>query len=176
MLFVPRSPTLLSDPVRRSTLADANEARDWRIYSELAQRLITQARRLYADEDLGLDLKNSVYALDSTTIDLCLSVFPWAHFRSTKAAVKAEISAVSSVPSPVPVSAVTTYVSALPATVSIDGAMRPLFTSEKSLASRPVTGRLNSTLHVAVVASLSTGTCWMRPGSALPPCCAGSPR
>ena len=76
------------DPVRRSTLADANEARDWRIYAELAQRLITQARRLYADEDLGLDLKNSVYALDSTTIDLCLSVFPWAHFRSTKAAVK----------------------------------------------------------------------------------------
>ena len=76
------------DPVRRSTLADANETRDWRIWAELAQRLIAQARKLYADEELGLDLKNSVYALDSTTIDLCLSVFPWAHFRTTKAAVK----------------------------------------------------------------------------------------
>jgi Domain of unknown function (DUF4372)/Transposase DDE domain len=76
------------EPVRRSTLADANETRDWRIYAEFAQRLITQARRLYVDEDLGLDLKNTVYALDSTTIDLCLSVFPWAHFRTTKAAVK----------------------------------------------------------------------------------------
>jgi len=76
------------DPVRRSTLADANEARDWRIYAELAQRLITQARRLYVNEDLGFDLANTVYALDSTTIDLCLAVFPWAHFRTTKAAVK----------------------------------------------------------------------------------------
>ena len=76
------------DPVRRSTLADANEARDWRIYAELAQRLIAQATRLYANEDLGLDLANTVYALDSTTIDLCLAVFPWAHFRTTKAAVK----------------------------------------------------------------------------------------
>jgi Transposase DDE domain/Domain of unknown function (DUF4372) len=76
------------EPVRRSTLADANEARNWCIYAELAQRLIAQARKLYADEDLGLDLKNSVYALDSTTIDLCLSVFPWAHFRTTKSAVK----------------------------------------------------------------------------------------
>ena len=76
------------DPVRRSTLADANEARDWRIYAELAQRLIVQARRLYANEDLGFDLANTVYALDSTTIDLCLAVFPWAHFRTTKAAVK----------------------------------------------------------------------------------------
>src|SRR6476646_5109733 len=73
------------DPVRRSTLADANEARDWRIYAELAQRLIVQARRLYTNEDLGFDLANTVYALDSTTIDLCLSVFPWAHFRTTKA-------------------------------------------------------------------------------------------
>ena len=71
-----------------ASTADANEARDWRIYAELAQRLIAQARKLYADEDLGLDLKNSVYALDSTTIDLCLSVFPWAHFRTTKSAVK----------------------------------------------------------------------------------------
>src|SRR6201993_2359499 len=72
------------DPVRRSTLADANEARDWRIYAELAQRLIVQARRLYANEDLGFDLANTVYALDSTTIALCLAVFPWAHFRTTK--------------------------------------------------------------------------------------------
>ena len=76
------------EPVRRSTLADANETRDWRIYASLAQGLIAQARKLYAGEDLGLDLKNTVYALDSTTIDLCLSVFPWAHFRSTKSAVK----------------------------------------------------------------------------------------
>jgi transposase len=75
-------------PVRRSTLADANEGRDWRIYAEVAQRLIAQARKLYADEDLALELTNTVYALDSTTIDLCLSVFPWAHFRKTKAAVK----------------------------------------------------------------------------------------
>jgi hypothetical protein len=76
------------EPVRRSTLADANEARDWRIYAEFAHRLIAQARRLYAGESLGVDLTNTVYALDSTTIDLCLSMFPWAHFRSTKAAVK----------------------------------------------------------------------------------------
>jgi len=76
------------EPVRRSTLADANEARDWRIYAEFAQRLIAQARRLYAEDSLGIELNNTVYALDSTTIDLCLSVFPWAHFRSTKAAVK----------------------------------------------------------------------------------------
>ena len=75
-------------PVRRSTLADANEARDWRIYADLAQRLIAQARKLYAKEDLGLELANTVYALDSTTIDLCLLVFPWAHFRTTKSAVK----------------------------------------------------------------------------------------
>ncbi len=75
-------------PIRRSTLADANESRDWRIHADFAQRLIAQARTLYASEDLGMDLNNSVYALDSTTIDLCLSMFPWAHFRSTKAAVK----------------------------------------------------------------------------------------
>ncbi len=75
-------------PVSRSTLADANESRDWRLYAELAQRLIQQARTLYAGEDLGLELSNTVYALDATTIDLCLSVFPWARFRSTKAAVK----------------------------------------------------------------------------------------
>jgi hypothetical protein len=78
----------LREPVRRSTLADANELRDWRIYAEFAQRLIVQARRLYASESLGVDLTNTVYALDSTTIDLCMSVFPWAHFRSTKSAVK----------------------------------------------------------------------------------------
>src|SRR5271154_4957595 len=78
----------LREPVRRSTLADANEARDWRIHAELSQRLIAQARKLYATEDLGLDLASTVYALDSTTIDLCLAVFPWAHFRTTKAAVK----------------------------------------------------------------------------------------
>ncbi|MBU1665651.1 MAG: IS4 family transposase [Gammaproteobacteria bacterium] len=76
------------EPVRRSTLADADESRDWRIWADFAQRLITQARALYASEDLGLELTNTVYALDSTTIDLCLSLFPWAHFRSTKAAVK----------------------------------------------------------------------------------------
>lgn len=78
----------IREPVSRSTLADANELRDWRIYAEFAQRLITQARRLYVGEDLGLDLSNAVYALDSTTIDLCLSMFPWAPFRATKAAVK----------------------------------------------------------------------------------------
>jgi hypothetical protein len=91
------------EKVRRSALADpafrcarrmptkrqdANEMRDGRIYPALAQTLIVRARKLYAGEDLGLDLTNTVYALDSTTIDLCLSVFPWAHFRSTKSAVK----------------------------------------------------------------------------------------
>ena len=76
------------DPVRRATLADANEARDWRIDADFAQRLIVQARRLYVSEDRGFDLANTVYALDATTIDLCLAVFPWAHFRTTKAAVK----------------------------------------------------------------------------------------
>ena len=74
--------------VSRSTLADANEVRDWRIYAEFAQRLIGIARGLYVDEPFGLDLKETVYALDSTTIDLCLSVFAWAPFRSTKAAIK----------------------------------------------------------------------------------------
>ena len=78
----------IRSPIKRSTLADANERRDWRIYAEFAQRLIAQARKLYSEEDLGLDLSNTVYALDSTTIDLCLSLFPWAPFRSTKAAVK----------------------------------------------------------------------------------------
>jgi hypothetical protein len=74
--------------ISRSTLADANEVRDWRIYAEFAQRLIAIARGLYVDEPFGVDLKETVYALDSTTIDLCLSVFAWAPFRSTKAAIK----------------------------------------------------------------------------------------
>jgi len=74
--------------VSRSTLADANEVRDWRIYAEFAQRLIGIARTLYVEEPFGVDLKETVYALDSTTIDLCLSVFAWAPFRSTKAAIK----------------------------------------------------------------------------------------
>jgi hypothetical protein len=69
-------------------LADANSARDWRIYADLAQLLIARARRLYVNEPLGVELDQTVYALDSTTIDLCLSLFPWARFRSTKAAVK----------------------------------------------------------------------------------------
>ena len=74
--------------VARNTLANANATRDWRIYCDFAQSLIGTARRLYADEAFGLDLEDTVYALDATTIDLCLSVFPWAPFRSTKAAVK----------------------------------------------------------------------------------------
>lgn len=74
--------------VKRSTLADANERRDWCIYADLAQRLIAQARKLYVDEPFGVDLNDTVYALDTTTIDLCLSVFPWAPFRTTKAAIK----------------------------------------------------------------------------------------
>jgi hypothetical protein len=74
--------------VSRSALADANEGRDWRIYFEFAQALIRIARRLYAKEPLGVELSETVYALDSTTIDLCLSLFPWAPFRQAKAAVK----------------------------------------------------------------------------------------
>jgi len=74
--------------ISRSTLAEANEARDWRIHAAFAQRLIGMARKLYVDEPFGVDLKETVYALDATTIDLCLSVFPWAPFRTTKAAVK----------------------------------------------------------------------------------------
>ena len=75
-------------PVKRSTLADANESRDWRLWSDLAALLIRRARKLYASESLGIELDNTVYALDSSTIDLCLSLFDWAPFRSTKAAVK----------------------------------------------------------------------------------------
>ena len=75
-------------PVHRSTLADANEKRDWRIWADLAAVLIRKARKLYCNEDLGIELSNTVYALDSTTIDLCLSIFDWAPFRTTKAAIK----------------------------------------------------------------------------------------
>jgi hypothetical protein len=74
--------------VVRSTLADANERRDWRIYADWAQTLIRRARKLYASEPFALELEQTVYALDATVIDLCLSLFPWAHFRSTKAAIK----------------------------------------------------------------------------------------
>jgi hypothetical protein len=74
--------------VARSTLADANESRDWRIYADFAQVLIAIARPLYAHDPIGVDLDQSLYALDSTTIDLCLSLFPWAKFRRHKAAVK----------------------------------------------------------------------------------------
>jgi len=74
--------------VSRSTIADANRVRDWRIYADLAQVLIRQARTLYQKEPIGIELDETVYALDSTTIDLCLNLFPWAHFRRTKAAVK----------------------------------------------------------------------------------------
>jgi hypothetical protein len=74
--------------IARNTLANANAVRDWRVYADLAQSLIGIARRLYAEEPFGVDLKETVYALDASTIDLCLSVFSWAPFRSTKAAIK----------------------------------------------------------------------------------------
>jgi hypothetical protein len=74
--------------VARSTLADANETRDWRIYADVAQSLISTARALYVNDPLAVDLANTVYALDATTIDLCLSVFPWAHYSSRHGAVK----------------------------------------------------------------------------------------
>lgn len=74
--------------VAKSTLADANEQRDWRLWEDLAKGLMRKARVLYAAEDLGLELENTVYALDSTTIDLSLSLFPWADFRSTKSGIK----------------------------------------------------------------------------------------
>ena len=74
--------------IKRSTLADANETRDWRIHAEFAQCLIARARKLYAGDSFGIELENTTYALDSTTIDLCLSLFPWALFRTTKSAVK----------------------------------------------------------------------------------------
>lgn len=78
----------LRGEVSRTTVADANESRDWRIYADLAHGLIRQARQLYANDDLGVELEQAVYALDATTIDLCLSLFPWARFRRTKGAVK----------------------------------------------------------------------------------------
>jgi hypothetical protein len=78
-------------PIARSTLADANERRDWRIYAEFAHALIAEARRLYAGEPWALELDQTVYALDATIIDLCLSVFPWAHFRSAKGGIKLHV-------------------------------------------------------------------------------------
>jgi hypothetical protein len=77
-----------AEPVAKSTLADANESRDWRIWEELARSLMRKARPLYAGEDLGVDLDNTIYALDSSTIDLTLTLFPWADFRQTKAGIK----------------------------------------------------------------------------------------
>ena len=77
-----------SKQISRNTLANANQIRHWQIYADFAQTLITTATELYADTDLGFDLDNTIYALDSTTIDLCLSMFPWATFRTTKSAVK----------------------------------------------------------------------------------------
>ena len=79
----------IKQPVPKSTLAEANESRDWRIYADYAQVLIKEARHLYEkDNEFKLDVKNMVYALDSSTIDLCLSLFPWAKFRKNKGAVK----------------------------------------------------------------------------------------
>ncbi len=75
-------------PIAKSTLADANEQRDWRLWQDLAQNLIRKARPLYVDEELGLDINNTIYALDSSTIDLSLTLFPWAEFRKTKAGIK----------------------------------------------------------------------------------------
>ena len=76
------------EPVRRSTLADANETRDWRIFADLARVLIATARPLYAGDPLGVELEETAYALDCTTIDLCLSLFPWARYRRLNAVVK----------------------------------------------------------------------------------------
>ena len=78
----------IGQPTARSTLADANEKRDWRIFSDFAHVLIEQASLLYAEEPFGAELKQAAYALDSTTIDLCLSMFPWAKYRRHKAAIK----------------------------------------------------------------------------------------
>lgn len=77
-----------SQPVAKSTLADANEQRDWRLWEDLAKGLMRKARSLYANEDRGLDLENTIYAIDSTTLDLSLTLFPWADFRKTKAGIK----------------------------------------------------------------------------------------
>jgi hypothetical protein len=78
----------IDSSISHGNMAHANQTRDWRIYADFAQILIQHAKQLYMGEDLGLDLDSTVYALDSTTIDLCLSLFPWAKFRHTKAAVK----------------------------------------------------------------------------------------
>ena len=78
----------ISGKISRSTLADANENRDWRIYCDFSQILIHQARQLYTNDDFGLRLQETVYALDATIVDLCLSVFPWARFRKTKGGIK----------------------------------------------------------------------------------------
>ena len=78
----------IASGISRNTLANANQTRDWRLYADFAQRLIHTARRLHIDQDPGLDVANTVYALDSSTIDLCLTLFPWAHFRKTKSAIK----------------------------------------------------------------------------------------
>ena len=75
-------------PIARNTLAQANQKRDWRIYADFAQILIVHARKLYTKDPLGVDLEQTVYAFDSTTIDLCLTLFPWAQFRRRKAAIK----------------------------------------------------------------------------------------
>ena len=75
--------------VSRNTLAKANERRDWRIWADFAQELIRKARELYSQEDFGVELEQAAYAFDSTTIDLCLALFPWANFRRKKGAVKA---------------------------------------------------------------------------------------
>lgn len=91
----------LSAPIKRSTLAEANENREWRIYRDLAQSLIDVARPLYADVELGIDLDATVYALDSTTIDLCLTLFPWAVFRKAKGAIK--LHTLIEVPTSIPV-------------------------------------------------------------------------
>jgi len=79
---------VIQSKASKSTLADANEKRDWRIYCDFAQILIAQARRLYADDDFDLQLKETVYALDASTIDPCRSAFPWARFRSTKSGIQ----------------------------------------------------------------------------------------
>ena len=91
----------LNGPTKRSTLADANETRDSSIYADFAQSLIQMARQLYADTELGIDLDATLYALDSTTIDLCLSLFPWAQFRRAKSAIK--LHTLMEIPSSMPV-------------------------------------------------------------------------
>jgi hypothetical protein len=106
--------------VARSTLADANETRDWRIYADLAHGLIRTARNLYVDEPLAVDLAETVYALDATIIDLCLSVFPWARYRRHDAAVKLVATHVKprkSGPTPMSVAGITASASA-PASAS----------------------------------------------------------